>query len=162
MADTYAAENKPTRATKHYSHVLNTNVPEPTVGRLKGEYLKKLQDVRSWCSDGKAAHVSSLPALHQGRPLLLGNVLGTAVQDYIKALRKVGRVVTTAIVMAAEGIVAARDESLLPQHGGHIDTTKSWAKSLLLRMKYVNWKCSIPYFKELRKSFLLTSRLRWT
>ena len=102
------AENRPTRAAKHFSHMLNTNVPEPTARRLKGEYLNKLQDVRSQCSDGKAAHVSSLPTLHQRRPLLLGNVLDTAVQDYIKALREVGGVVTTAIVMAAaEGVIAA-------------------------------------------------------
>ena len=99
-------------------------MPEPTARRLKGEYLKKLQDKRSQCSDGKAAHVSSFPTLHQGRTLLLGNFLDTAVQDYIKALREVGGVVTTAIVMAAaEGTVAARDESLLLQHGGHIDIT---------------------------------------
>ena len=49
----YAAENGPTRASKHFSHMY-TNVPEPTVRRLKGEYLKKLQDVRSRCSDRKA------------------------------------------------------------------------------------------------------------
>ena len=51
----YAAENGSTRAAKHFFHVLNTNVPELTARRLKREYLKKLQDVRSWCSDGKVA-----------------------------------------------------------------------------------------------------------
>ena len=117
-------------------------MPEPTARRLKNEYWIRLKEIRSRRSDGKAAYVSSLPTLQQGRPLLLGNVLNSAVQDYIKAMREVGGVVTTAIVMAAaEGIVAARDESLLVLHGEHIEITKSWPKSLLLRMKYEVLQC---------------------
>ena len=42
-----------------------------------------------------------LPKMVVGRPLLLGKDLDTSVQNYINALRKVGGVVNTAIVMAA-------------------------------------------------------------
>ena len=61
---------------------------------------------------------------------------------------------------AADGIVAARDQSHLVQYGGHIAVTKSWAKSLLMRMGYVKRKCSnivkisVSHFKELQDEFL--------
>ena len=43
---------------------------------------------------------------------------------------------------AAEGIISHRDVSKLSSHGGHIEITKSWAKSLLSRMGLVKRKCS--------------------
>ena len=82
--------------------------------------------------------MQKLPTTPQGRPLPLGQAWDTSVQEYIKALRTVGGVVNTRIVMAAaDGIVAARDQSLLMQYGGHLAVTESWAKSLLMRMGYV-------------------------
>ena len=65
------------------------------------------------------------------------------MQEYIKATRVAGGVVNTAIVMAAAvGIVSSSDVTKLKSHGGHIDITKSWAKSLLSRMGYTKRKCS--------------------
>ncbi len=76
-------------------------------------------------------------------------------------MRTVGRVVNTAIVMAAaEGIMSARDVTKLSSHGGHIHITKTWAKSLLKRIGYVKRKCSnaekvsIPHFLEIQEAFL--------
>lgn len=93
--------------------------------------------------DGTVPQVSSLSKKPQGRPLLIGQELDKSVQDYINAMREVGGVVNTAIVIAAaNGIVAARSPALLTQHGGHIDITKAWAKSLLNQMGYVKRKCS--------------------
>ena len=119
--------------------------------------LREVQDV----NDETPLTVKSLPTKEQGRPLLLGQALDKAVQDYITSMRTVGGVVNTAIVMAAaEGIIAARDRSLLVQHGGHIEIKKSWAKSLLGRMGYVKRKCSnagkisLPHFKEIQENFL--------
>ena len=43
---------------------------------------------------------------------------------------------------AASGLVAARCSGLLQEHGGHIEITKAWAKSLLKRMGYVKRKGS--------------------
>ena len=109
----YAAENGPTRAAKHFS------VPESTARRLKSEYLQQV-------GENASVPVQKLPTKPQG-PLLLGQALDTSVQEYIKALRTVGGVVNTRIVMAAaHGIVAARDQSLLVQYGGHMAVTKSW------------------------------------
>ena len=59
-------------------------------------------------------NVQKLPTKPQGMPLLLGRALDTAVHEYIKALRTVGGVINTTIVTAiADGIMVARDQSLL-------------------------------------------------
>ena len=69
---------------------------------------------------------------------MLGADLDAVVQEYIQSLRIAGGVVNTLMVMAAaEGIVAVRDVSKLVCHGGHIEITKTWARSLLIRMGYV-------------------------
>ena len=106
--------------------------------------------------------IKKLPTKAQGRPLLLGEKLDQAVQEYINNLRKVGGSVNSVIVLAAaNGIVAAKDRSLLCEHGGHLELTKAWAKSLLGRMGYVKRKCSnagkvtYAHFEELKKDFLV-------
>lgn len=112
-------------------------------------------------TSNEAAEVNTLEIKRKGRPLLLGTDLDAAVQEYIQSLRMAGGVVNTLVVMAAaEGIVAVRDVSKLVSHGGHIDITKTWARSLLIRMGYVKRKCStsgkIPMvqFEELKEVFL--------
>ena len=139
----YAAENGPTRASRHFSKLWNTNIPESTVRRLKCEYLSQLKEVRARGDEDEVPSALSLPTKRQGRPLMVGKVIDTAVQDYITALRAVGGEVNTNICMAAaKGIVTSRDRGLLAQHGGHIQITKTWARSLLTRMGYVIRKCS--------------------
>ena len=72
-------------------------------------------------------------------PLTLG-VIDREVQaySYIKALRKAGTPVSIQVVLAAaEGIVMARDSTLLRSNGGSIELKRSWAVSLLSRMGYV-------------------------
>ena len=67
--------------------------------------------------------IKKLPTKAQDRPLLLGEKLDQAVQEYINNLRKVGRSVNSVIVLAAaNGIVAAKDRSLLC---GHLELTKA-------------------------------------
>ena len=70
--------------------------------------------------------------------------------------------INTAIIMAAANrIVATRDPTKLLEHGDHIQITKSWAKSLMIRMGYVKWKASnagkYPFsvFVSFRMFFLL-------
>ena len=97
-------------------------------------YLAKL-------NDEEAGVVNSLLKKSRGRPLLLGPDL--EVQEYIKALKVAGSVVSTSIVISAgKVIIAATDISLLPSHGGSLTLNNTWAKSLLKRMKYVKRKCS--------------------
>ena len=87
--------------------------------------------------------------------------MDSAVQEFVKNLRAANGVVNRVVVMgAAEGIVSHRDISKLSSHGGHIEITKSWAKSLLSRMGFVKRKCStsgklsIARFDESKEIFL--------
>ena len=152
----YAAEHGPTRASHYFTKVLGKDVPESTVRRLRKEYLQKLK-----LTDNEDPQVVTLPKHSQGRPLLLGQELDKSVQIFIDSLRKTGGVVNTAIVVgAAHGIVSVHSPSLLREHGGHINLTKSWAKSLLKRMGYVKRKGSnagkvtVTQFEELKEEFL--------
>ena len=105
--------------------------------------------------------MDSLETKQKGRPLLLGEDLDAAVQEYVSSLRIAGGVVNTVVVRAAaEGIISARDITKLTSHGGHINITKSWAMSLLNRMGYVKRKASTSgkisqsQYVELREVFL--------
>ena len=150
----YAAENGPTKAARHFSNVLKKAVPEPTARRLKKEYLRKLAE--NTRDENLPRTVTSLPTKPQRR------VLDEDVQEYVRSQRAVGGVVNTAIVRASaeEGIILARDRSLLVKYGGHIDLTKSWAKSLLHRMGYSKrrgshaGKVALPHLKEIQENFL--------
>ena len=141
--------------------MLGTKINESTARRLKTEYLQKLQNLAAVGVENVQPTVKTLPLKTQGRPLLLGVELDQAVQEYITSLRAIGGVVNTAIVIAAaEGIVSTRDASKLTSHGGHIEITSTWAKSLLSRMSYVKRKCSntgkvpTPLFNEIKNVFL--------
>ena len=61
------------------------------------------------------------------------------VRAYLRALLANGAVVNSAIATGcAEGIIRNKDDSnLLAENGGHIALTKSWAKHLLERMRFV-------------------------
>ena len=65
---------------------------------------------------GKGITVDSLETKQKGRPLLLGEELDVAVQEYVSSLRIASGVVNTVVVRAAaEGIISTRDiTDLLP------------------------------------------------
>ena len=131
-----------TSAAKHFSLKWNVNINESTARRLKTEYLEKLNEALK-SKPGKNVTMDSLETKQKGRPLLLGEELDAAVQEYVSSLRIAGGVVNTVVVRAAaEGIISARDITKLTSHGGHINITKSWAMSLLNRMGYVKRKAS--------------------
>ena len=154
MIGKYAAENDATRAAKHYSAVWGISINESTARRLKSQYLeklreeameqhKKLAESQEASTSGKPIIITELETKPRGRPLLLGVELDTLVREFVNNLRAAGGAVNTTIVMgAAEGIVSYHDASKLSSHGGHIEITKSWAKSILRRMGFVKRKCS--------------------
>lgn len=79
----------------------------------------------------------------------------------MNSLRAASGVVNTLVVMgAAKGIMSYRDISKLSSHGGHIEITKTWAKSLLQRMGFVKRKYStsgkilLAWFDESKEIFL--------
>ena len=97
----------------------------------------------------EAVTIDTLETKEKRRPLILGEEMNAAVQQYIESLRLIGTIVNATVVMgAAEGIVAARDVTKLRQHdghfyGGHINITKSLARSILNCVGYVKRKCSM-------------------
>lgn len=136
----YAAENGATNAAKRYTAAWGIAINESTARRLKSEYLEKLKQKfrENNQSTDEPITVKALETKERGRPLLLGDELDAAVQEYVQSLRLANGVVNTVGVMAAaEGIISAKNMSMLSSHGGHVFITKSWARSLLSRMGYV-------------------------
>ena len=95
--------------------------------------------------------------------MLLGKQLDDKVQNYVEALCNAGMPIGSSVIMAAgEGMIRAHDRTLLVQHGGRIEITKSWAMSLLKRMGYVKREAttkstlviSCEDFKRVTKGFL--------
>ena len=83
---------------------------------FKKLYQAHLKKVRS------EEEITQLAKKRRGRPLALGN-LDEKIQQYIRALRKVGTPMNARVVIAAaEGIVTATDHTLLFKNGGHIKT----------------------------------------
>lgn len=83
------------------------------------------------------------------------------VQDYVKCLRENGAVANSAIVMAgATGIIKGYNSSLLKENGGHVECSKSWAKSFLHRMGYVKRKATtkakvnVAEFESIKAQFV--------
>ena len=84
----------------------------------------------------KGEMVSKICSKKTGRPLTLGERDGDS-QNSIKSLRVTGIHISVLIVLpAAEGIVRARNQTLLTELGGSVDLNRSWAVSLMRRMGY--------------------------
>ena len=108
--------------------------------------------------------ITALVQRKRGRPLCLGVNSDSEVQQYVLALRQAGTPVTGHLVLAAaEGIITAKDRSLLAENGGHITLTRGWAASILKRMGFVKRKAttktnlalSEQQFAERQKNFCL-------
>ena len=91
---------------------------------------------------------------------MLGD-MDDVVKDYIKQLRAAGGVISTSVVMAAaRGIILSKNRALLQEYRGHISIEKSWARSLLIRMKFVKRKGSTAAklppadFEQVKSEFL--------
>ena len=114
-----------------------------TARRLKCQYLEKIKEIVHSNSRDASVEVTALTTREKGRPLLLGKNLDDFVKEWMENLRILGGVVNTMVVMAgAQGIILSRDATKLQSHGGHINITKSWARSLFIRMGFVKQKCS--------------------
>ena len=104
--------------------------------------------------------VKSLPVKKRGKPLLLGEELGTAVKNYIKAVRDTGGIINTSItIAAATAIVRKMDRNLPSENGDPITITINWAKSLLYRLVVKRRdsstaKISVTNFEELKEQYL--------
>ena len=74
----------------------------------------------------------------RGRPVLLGEVLDTKVQQYLRRVREEGGVVSARTAMAAaRGILLSCNRSRLVEFGGDVELNRQWMYSLLRRLKFV-------------------------
>ena len=119
----YAAENGPGRACKHFTKVLEKNVPESSARKLRAEYLRQLKtevETEDAKSSSPCTSIKVLPTKRQGRPLLVGQKLDETIQGVIRETRKAGGVINTSVVVAmAMGIITSKDPSLVHENGGH-------------------------------------------
>ena len=127
----YAAEHGNTSAVKRFKADFEGGLGESTVWLFKKKYLLELKKAKEYTPAGQMPEVSNISTKPGGRPLLIGE-LDSEVQAYVKALRKAGTPVRVPVVIAAaEGIVTARNRTLLLKFGGHIELARPWAVSLL-------------------------------
>lgn len=113
-------------------------MPETTAHWLKNLYCIALKRRLDETNDSEA-HVDVLPKKPHGWPTLPPSDLDSHVQ----LLRLAGGIINTRVVVATgKRIVEVNDRSLLLENGGSLDLNQSWAKSLLIRIDFVNRKAS--------------------
>lgn len=109
MIGKYAAENGNAATVKHFK--ASHNIGESTVRSFKIKYLQEIEKNRK--SGNASSSVTKIGTKKRGRPLTLGE-LDKEVQQYILALHPAAAPVNgETVIPTAEGIVIARDRSLL-------------------------------------------------
>ena len=102
---------------------------------MKKAYIMEREQNRE--KDESEDEIMKLQAKKRGRHVLLGEKLDGFVQKYVLQVRERGGAINTAMVVAgAKGIIESLDKTRLVEYGGHVVLTRSWAKSLLKRMKF--------------------------
>ena len=133
----YAAEHSNAATVKKFKSNFEQGLGESTVRLFKKRYLEELKRANNSVPVGDIPVVIEISVKTRGRPLLLGE-FDSDVKMYIKALRKAGTPVSVPVVLAAaEGVITARNRSVLLKYGGHIKLGRPWAVSILRRMGFV-------------------------
>ena len=154
----YAIQNGNAAAVRKFSKEFDTPLNESTVRSLKKSYVTA-QEARKRKTGEVDIVLESLPPKKRGRPLLLSDNLDTQVQAYVKVSRGQGCIINTSLVIAgAMGIIKKTNPALLENNPELL--SKSWAKSVLIRMGYVKRrgtttaKINPDNFENLRETFL--------
>uniref|UniRef100_A0A1X7UF92 Uncharacterized protein n=1 Tax=Amphimedon queenslandica TaxID=400682 RepID=A0A1X7UF92_AMPQE len=108
-------------------------VSESTVRGIKRKYNEAFLQAASETEEEDSAQctVTSLPKGKPGKPLILGIIMDSEVQDFIRTQRSSGAVVSRSTVIAiGKGVVMKHNKFYLKEFGGHIDLTKYWAESV--------------------------------
>ena len=156
----YTSQNDPQAAVNHFSKSCGHKIPESTLRKFRDAYLAELKRQTSTVRHGGAITISSLPTKPKGMPLKLGD-LDWPIQSYIRKLRAAGGIINADVVVAsATGVVLSKNRALLKQYGGSIVIERSWAKSLLTRMKFTKRKGStaaklpLAEFENIKSNYL--------
>ncbi len=131
----FANESTATKAARKFS-TPERKLHESTVRGWTKTFRKELHAKPS--SEISESDMANNP---RGRPLLLGDALDKQVQEMIRSIREAGGVINQTIVLSiARGIVSSHDRSLLKEHGGPIDLSRTWVESIMGRMNFVRRK----------------------
>lgn len=155
----YASQHGIAATARFFSRKHGHSVSETIAYSLKKAYLQSVREKRAADDDGD---VRLLPMKKRGRPVLLGEILDTRVQQYLRGVREAGGVVSAKIAMAAaRGILLSCNRSRPAEFGGDVELNRQWAYSLLKRMKFVKRKAttakskhSTADFTRLKQQFL--------
>lgn len=155
----YAVQHGNASARRVFSTKLGVRINNSTISGIKKAYLAEREQKRA--RDENEDEIAELPEKKRGRHVLLGERLDGLVQKYVLQVREGGGAINTAMVVAgAMGIVESLDRTRLVENGGDIFLSRSWAKSLLKRMKFTKrratTKCGISpqVFREVKTQFL--------
>lgn len=143
----YACNHGVTSAARVFSRRLRNTVAESTVRSMRDAYRDELRKR----SAEDVEEMSVLPSKKRGRRVLLDEELDKTVQLYLRKTRQGGGAVSTrSVVAAAHAIVLTMNHSLLTEFGGPITLNKSWERSLLRRMKFVQRRSTTSKSKYYR------------
>ena len=150
----YALETSATRAARRYSEELGRKLNESTVRGWVTKYKGQVKQLRRELTSDDMTPAKRGPAPLLGR-------LDSLVQQQLRKMRDAGSVVNKSITIStALGIVQHHQRTMLPEYGGHVQLTRTWAASLMSRMGYVRRKGTkaarqLPAdFPEVKATFL--------
>ena len=104
-------------------------------------WVKKFRKQLNTTTDPSDVTAKDMSPQPRGRPVKLGEILDSQVQEHIKGIRSAGGVVNRTIVKATgHGIVSNHNRSMLKEFGGTIDLDRAWAASIMRRMNFVRRK----------------------
>ena len=151
----YACEHGVASTARVFTRRLEKPVSETTIRSIRNTYQKELRTKRS----ADDCEVSVLPSKKRGRRVLLGQELDEKVQLYLRKVREGGGAVLSRIAMAAaRRILLKCDRGMLSEFGGPVELNKSWARSLLHRMKFVQRKATTAKSKHTAADFVQVKR----
>ena len=150
----FPTQHGSTKAAREYM------ISESTARAIKRKYSEALLHAAS-DNEEEDCTVTTLPKGKVGRPLILGEDMDREAQDFIRAQRSNGAVVTRSTVIGiGKGVVMRHNKFYLKEFGGHINLTKHWAESILHRMKFVKRRGSTKVhvlgdtFEHIKRNFL--------
>ncbi len=133
-------------------------INESSVRNFKKTYIEERSRIRA---AGDYSTIETLPSQKRGRPLIVGERVDAAIQEYVLEVRRNNGSVNTAVVCAgARGLLKSMDATMLAECGGPVTLGRGWAMSLLKRMNFTRRmgttraKVSPEHFEELRIQFL--------
>ena len=110
----YASLQGNQAAIRHFTEQLGVELKVSSGQTWKGNYQAKISR-KLKAGEMSDLSVKSLPVKKCGRPLLLAEQLETEVKCYINAVREVGGVITTTIIMAATTAIVQKSDGTFRQ-----------------------------------------------